>query len=542
MLPTLTNRTVNPAELAKAVWDTDEELEIQARIVAARHFHEGQFSDKLYEEIRKRVVGQELPKVFTAVNLSRMIVNTLRDRLSLTGLQISDEEQAVLFAEWWKYSRMSSNQHDIYTWTLRDQEAFVILAFERPNAALGVAGVTAEAGQIPGRVTFHVKQRYTDPQVGGDGDGCRAHYEDGRLAYVTQRWAETVWRNKKPFSRLRLTIYLPDRTERYVDEGKGWAKYRTDPADTWPITWVDAAGRPVGVPVVHFTNEEERPEARDAWGLHLASDHTIASLLIASQMQGFPMLWANFYPTTDGKPPNDDRSNVWQVGPASIVGNAEMGKDGKLDRIPPGDLSQLINAENQWLMWTAASTSTPALASTLALGQNISGETLKQFDVAQVTKAERLQSRFGDKWEEVAEKARVIYNAFAAANLKPTVYNSTWRSAETRDRRDRMAESAEKRAAGVPEEQLWIEFGYSQEDIVALRRQRAWDEAMKLLTPWAERGNPAALDAMLLIFAAWRTQDQKEEEAAWAAVETALRRLGTEAAAEPAEEVRQESQ
>ena len=138
--------------------------------------------------------------------------------------------------------------------------------------------------------------------------------------------------------------------------------------------------------------------------------------------------------------------------------------------------------------------------------------------MAQVTKAERLQSRFGDRWEEVAEKSRTIYNAFAGANLQPTVYNATWRSAETRDRRDRMAESAEKREAGIPAEQLWVEFGYSQEDIVALQRLKAWDEAMKLLTPWAAGGDTAALRALAQILTAWRTQDQAQEESAWTAV------------------------
>lgn len=522
----LTDTRLKPnwAEVAKAQFDMEEELEYQARIVIARDYFEGQFPEDLHDELEQALVGTDLGDEFTAPNLSRVIVTTLRDRLEVTSLQFSDEEQAKIVNEWWK--EIAGIQHELHMNVIRDGEAFVIADFEEDQEAEG-----------GGKIRYYVHERYTDPAVDGDGQGCRAHYEGKQLLFVSKRWTETVYdRDGNRETRNRMTLYFEDRIEKYVAVGAFWEEYKDEMDSSWPITWINQ-GKPIGIAAVHFRSPEMRPKAKDAWGMQIASDHTVANLLSAMSMHGFPILTSNVYPTTDGEPPEDDGSNVWKIGPRTILGTADP--DTKIGRIDSGDLGQLTTVQNMWTLWTAVSTNTPSLAAMMILGRNISGETLKQFDLAQISEANRLQEVLGNTYQKLGEVSRSIFNAFGTSQLDETVeIRPSWKQAEVRDREQTMKEVKAKLETGVPLNQVLLEWNYTPSQIVAIKRYWSQEQALQILK---QRQDPAASAAVFAILNAWSTNDDGLEEEAWRLVEAAMQQGGMTTTNDPQNTTQEES-
>ena len=71
--------------------------------------------------------------------------------------------------------------------------------------------------------------RYTDPELGGTGFGCKAHYESDDsnlpLEAVSKRWTESYQDERgRTRQRVRMNIYYPDRLERWIRSTDGQYK------------------------------------------------------------------------------------------------------------------------------------------------------------------------------------------------------------------------------------------------------------------------------------------------------------------------------
>ena len=151
---------------------------------------------------------------------------------------------------------MDAKQRRVHEATLRDSESFVIVDWDN-------------ARNLP-RFTPHL--RYTGGGVGGDGMGCRAFYRnddpDQELLYVTKRWYDVRYGPAGRESTPRLTIYYPDRIERYSG-APGAEKQYGEAGQPWPIPWLHKDGTPMGIPVAHFRSSAGM-EAREAFPLQNA--------------------------------------------------------------------------------------------------------------------------------------------------------------------------------------------------------------------------------------------------------------------------------
>ena len=89
----------------------------------------------------------------------------------------------------------------------------------------------------------------------GDNGVWVAYGAGGRVEYAVKDWT-----NEQGIA--RRTIWYADRIERFVADGQGWRMINlpgdfgeatfTGPGK--PVPWVDSAGDPLGVPIIHFSH------------------------------------------------------------------------------------------------------------------------------------------------------------------------------------------------------------------------------------------------------------------------------------------------
>lgn len=457
-----------------------EDIEDQREILLARRYHEGE-QDVYLNERAVEFLGLHDENKFR-LNVCRVVVDAVLDELDVLGFDAGEEGEKRPLAAWaahvWAINRMDAMQRDVHKSALRDRKSFVIVDW-------------SEEKQTP---TFTWHNRFTSLAAarhgkdGGDEAGCWMLYPNDDYTQppfaAVQQWVEEVPGYLMPTFRTRRTVYYPDRIERFVYE-RGWSPFR-EHDQTWPQPWVDKAGKPLGIPVIHFKNAGMRPEAWDAIPLQDAINKTFVDILAAADMTGFGFFVAfGFYPTTDGQPVKADRSNVAAIAPGQLLGSTRP--DASFQKIEGSSPLPLVETLTQIIQYAAHVTKTPASRFS-ASAQVASGESQKEQNKPLTSKVKARQTLFGNSWEDCMSMARKLANLWSNAGLDEKAQFSTiWQRGYGMD------ELQVKQALGVPQEQLWAEMGYNQAQISAMKQMddyrmkvealQASLDASKKLTP-----------------------------------------------------------
>ncbi len=454
--------TVNAAQLAYAAFQAQEELARQSAIVKARKYHDGMQGALLNNRLRQ-FLNLDTKSPEFRLNVTRQVVTAVTERLLVGGFSVPGADaiekgkkinpQAQWAWELWQANRMDAKMDEVHEGALRDGEYFIIVDWD---------GLKHQP-----RFTPH--ERYCDPSVGGDGEGCRMFYENNdpnqAALYAVKRWTENFSQGK---ARQRMTIFYPDRIEKYRMDGSRWIQVTDAPEEQWPVPWLGSDNLPLGIPVIHFKNKSLQCEAWDAIPLQDAINKTLIDLIGAADLTAFRILFAfGWIPTTDGKDPKDDGSNLLQIAPGQMISTTKSKNDAGIDVVDPAELGGLIEVTQSLILWLAGVTDTPA--SRFQMTRQISAEgTLKQQMEPLLAKTRNRQALVGNGWEDCMAVARRIWNRFGkseqALDEQPR-FITQWTSAQTRDIADRVAEMKGKQETGVPEEQLWREWGYTEEEI-----------------------------------------------------------------------------
>ncbi len=450
------------AELAYLGWLAGEELTRQKNVALARDYFAGEHAVPLTDRQRAYLGFQSGGRF--AANYCKPVVNAVVEKLLVAGLQCADEAVSAWAWRTWLANRMDGLQGDVHRAAVCDGEAFVMVDWEG------------------GRPRFVLHPRYVSSQAGGDGFGCKAFYpnDDPRLPmlYATKRWTETVaarsetgLSGSRKETRQRLTVYFPARVEKYVlttSNEAGWAPFAEEDGGTWPVAWMDGAGRPLGIPVVHFRNPDLRSELWDAVPLQDAINKALLDLLASLDANGFQTLFAKgFYATTDENPPAKDGSNYLTVAPGQIIGTTAP--DAALTAIAGADVQPMI--EGLWTLVLVLAQVTDTPVSRFQISRQVaSAESQKEAEAALLAKVRGRQTSFGNAWEDVLGVARRLEQAFGTRGLDEAAAISTqWAPAETRDEKEHIEMLGLKREKlNVPLAQIWAEAGYSQDEIAAM--------------------------------------------------------------------------
>lgn len=437
---------------------TDDERKAQGVIALARDYYDG--DQVVYLTTRQKAWLDLHPgKVKFVVNLSATVVDAVVERLRVTGFDVGQQPSAgeTSLAEtlwtWWTANRMDAVQTEVHRAAVRDGEAFILTAWNNAKA----------------RPDFVWHQRYVDRQSGGDSFGMWMEYENddpfGIKRRAVKQWSE-MGEDNRP--RMRRTVYYPERIEKYAFDGE-WRPWVDADGEEWPLPWVTRSGAPLGIPVAHFRNPGTRSELVDVIPLQDALNKAWLDILAASDSTAFRMLVVlGFVPTTDGREPADDGSNLLQIAPGQMLATRKKPSEVEVSSIEPSSLDPLLQVEERLVQRVAQVSDTP-LSRFQFSGQVAAEGTLRQQETPLLAKIEQRQVLFGNAWEDMADQARRQAVTFGAVDLDlETAINTVWAPAAVRDQKMEIEAATAKRALGVPEAQLWSELGYDAAQIAEM--------------------------------------------------------------------------
>lgn len=283
-------------------------------------------------------------------------------------------------------------------------------------------------------------------------------------------YAAKMWETKEQL--IRLTLYYADRIEKYITNRKKEqvtelkAEHFTTIADDPNVT------NPYGViPMFKF---ESDPVLSDAIPLQDALNKTFADRMVAQEFGAFRQRFA-----TGLEPPENELTGpqkaLFDGGIARLWFTND--KDVKFGDFEATALEPFLKAADSDRLEMARVSGTPLHFFSINTSDAISGKALKALEARFTKKVSRLTINFGATWSKVMKFALAIEGT-AAENL--TVQ---WAPVETQDEGDLLDAQIKKQSLGIPQETLWEELGYSEEDIAifkAAAEQKAKDEAEKL--------------------------------------------------------------
>ena len=433
----------------------NDEANHQRAILLARKYHEGQHGGELTERLRQFIRSFDEGHPFS-MNVCRSVITALTERLSIQGFDCADKTIIEWAEKMWADNVMAALQDDVYEWALRDGESFIVVGWDEEEERA--------------RLTLH--PRYTDLNVDGDGYGCTMTYTQNdpnqKALFATKYWTEEIDNEL----RQRKTMYFPDRIEKWIMGERDWLHYKDVADEDWPIPWKDADGKPLGIAVIHFKNKGLRCEAWDTIPLQDAVNKELVDLLMAGDATAFRIFYAmGFIPTTNGKPPADDRSNWQRIEPGEIVATTKNASEASFGAIDGADLTPLQDLVHQLVMWSAMVSETP-ITRFITTKLIASDETLKEQENPLLSRVRVRQVLFGSAWATCLDMTRKIYNLWGEAGLKEDQdVLILWKDAQIRGETEKLKNLGLKKSLGIPRTQLWKEAGYDQATIAKMMEE-----------------------------------------------------------------------
>ena len=433
-----------------------------------REFYEGDHRVELTDRAREYL---ERKGVRFAENFCEPMVDMVGERLTVTGFdaQVGDEDggdAADDLAAWldrvfWRGNRLDEIAGVVHSIALSRGDSF------------GIVGYDNEAG----RPTFSFNAPESVKAVYADDDPTR-------MLHAVKVWttAETGPSNPSGAKVRRMNVYYPAHIDRYFklhssDRRGGWARWMDAPADDgtsapWPTPWVDAAGAPLGIPVVHFRNRSQgrpygRSELNGVVPQQMLLNKHVLDLAMVVDNQGWPQRWVTGV---------DPTSVSFKTAPGEVW--VAQAKDAGFGQFDTADVGPLLDTIEATLSRMARRSGMPLHL--LTGGDAPSGEAMKTAESRLVKRVLDRSISFGNRWEDVALIA--IRLAAFAGDLPIQVDPATvrldalWDSPESRDDKAEAETAAIYHALGVSKSTLLARLGFDpiQE---AERRAEEGDQA-----------------------------------------------------------------
>lgn len=421
-----TVRKLLPKGIAGDAWAVDSA--IRARSVALyRRYLDGDFDANMTEEMREQLritEGREL-----GANHCELVISSMTDRLTVTGIDGGTAQATEWLRQIAEENRLDGFQMNVHESVLVDGDTYVAVVWDNENARISWVQELAYDG-IEGVIGFPKSRSSSE------------------LAAAVKIWQETT---EQFADTLRVNLYMPDRIYRYV-RGINQANLRMlDEDEGQPQPWVDKAGRPLGVPFVHFAN---RRRGRGSFGLSELRgvvpqqdqlNRTTHSIAMTTELMGFPIRWVKGWQPDAGIAP----------GMFMVMAAPKKGSDGAVPSVTEqqarhiaaievgtfdqADVTPLLNAYRNTKTELAETTRTP---SSMSVSDDASGEARKEAEKGLLGKISRFHVQIGNCWEDVARLTARVYDAFSPRTApKSNRWTTHWKSAELRNNSDVLAEA-----------------------------------------------------------------------------------------------------
>jgi hypothetical protein len=280
---------------------------------------------------------------------------------------------------------------------------------------------------------------------------------------------------------LYLTLYLPD------------IVYRFEASATYPgvgpIEWVPRTDsdpefrNTLGVvPVIPLENKPSllgtlHSDLDSAIPIQDAVNKLCSDMVIASEYGAFPQRVL-----TGVEVPRDPVTGEPLLGRDELKAALSRywmfkNPDVKATSFPAADLSNFVNAIEMFIQHLAAQTRTPPHY-LLARLVNTSGDALSVAEAGLVSKCRAKTLYFSDAWEEaIALALTAAGTATSRADCE-----ALWANPERQTPAQLTDAATKKKALGVPLEVIWLELGYTPQQIEEMRAQEtsAQEKALEL--------------------------------------------------------------
>ncbi len=398
----------------------------------ARRYHEGKHDLAFATEKFRNTFGG-LFREF-ALNLCPIISDAVRDKLRINGFSVDSSSAGTdrtteAARNIWSANRMDIRAGEVHKETLISGNAYI---FVWPD--------------VNGRPRI-----YPHPAA-----NVAVRYDDEDRFSV--KWAVKSWTNAD--GRMRLSVYYPDRTERYVARKNSAAFPPPDDLDL--IEDADAiVANPYGVvPVFHFANNADvgntgRSEIEPAMPIQDGLNKAVLDMLVAMEFSAFRQRWAagiEIQFDADGKavgPFEGSVDHLWIAGdPQARFGDFEAAQ-----------LDQFLRVKDSFRLDMASVTGTPLhyfLQNDAGLP---SGEALRRSEARFLAKVRDRQQNFGQVWADAMSFAVRI------AGLAETRLVTLWEDPAPVSEREILENLLLKRRIGLPAEKALLEAGYGNADV-----------------------------------------------------------------------------
>jgi hypothetical protein len=401
-------------------------------------------------------------------NLCSLVIDTVVERLHVTGFAPADEKDAAaaalaeLATQWWDENRMDAGQDELHEAACRDEEAFIIVHWDfdemRPRWTLNTRSDGTQG------MTLH-----RDPVTNAP-------------TYAAKRWQEN--------GKTRVTLYFPDRVEKWisgsggkvniggVETALGFEPYKDMPDEPWPLWWTmndQQGGDPLGLAVIGFLNPGGS-EIAQLLSIQDALNKADIDLLAAQDVSGFRILWAAGWKAQIG---SDGAEEAVTISPAKLIRLADP--QAKLDAIEPANLESMIRVSKYWIESAAGVTRTPQYLFEALGADSPSGESLKQREIGLISKVERKQRVFGNAWEDVVALSGRLWAKYRPGDATPPARLQTqWKSAAIENEKEKMDIAEQKIRLGVPAERALMEIGYDPEEAASFVEEKDARDAERM--------------------------------------------------------------
>jgi hypothetical protein len=191
-------------------------------------------------------------------------------------------------------------------------------------------------------------------------------------------------------------------------------------------------------------------------------------LIAAADAAGFRLLYVT------GVPPQYDAAGTEKtitVQPGKMMRFSEAAGVGSIE---PMDMTQLIKTAGYWTIAIAGTSRMPQYLFHPIGADQPSGESLRMQEMGLVAKCKRKHAVFGNAWEDVLYLSRRLWNLYRPGEQIPDGRVQTqWAEVETKDEMALMESLVQKQTLSVPNEQLWQEMGYTQDQIEEFKNMKA---------------------------------------------------------------------
>lgn len=425
-----------------------EELARRRSTYALRWAYYDGFHRLAFASERWRTAFGDLFRSF-AENLCQVVVDTMVDRLEIHGWKDADEVPQDAAVELWRSQPMSRVAGEVHLEAAVAGDSYLLVWPARPPAF----------GPVFWPQPAHTMVvRY----------GASSPFE---VELAAKAWLERTRVEGRMVERARLTLYYPDRLERYATRGRSplgipvrFDAFVPHEDDDGPAIVPNAFGV---VPVFHFANatgpgRPGRSELSQVIPLNDALNKAVLDALVAAEFHALQQRWATgleleIDPLT-GKPkqPEAGADVLW----------TNPDPDGRFGSIEGGDLTGLLALADRFVMAIARVSSTPAHRFLLGSGQWPSGESLKTAEAPLVAKVKDRQDGWAWPWGAAMGLGLRMAGLPPDAPLLPV-----WGPAHSRSEREE-AEVGEIRARSVSSRREELRrMGYDEDEVERIVRE-----------------------------------------------------------------------